>query len=73
MLKDKRERENLRVLLKSDLEEKMRLKQRIQILTLETKDKSMKISELEANLVMKSKIFIFCFRENHFDLFMILS
>ena len=73
MLKDKRERENLRVLLKSDLEEKMRLKQRIQILTLETKDKSMKISELETNLVMKSKIFIFCFRENHFDLFMILS
>ena len=73
MLKDKRERENLRVLLKSDLEEKMRLKQRIQILTLETKDKSMKISELEANLVMKSKIFLFCFRENHFDLFMILS
>ena len=60
MLKDKRERENLRVLLKSDLEEKMRLKQRIQILTLETKDKSMKISELEANLVMKSKIFLFC-------------
>ena len=73
MLKDKRERENLRVLLKSDLEEKMRLKQRIQILTLETKDKSMKISELETNLVMKSKIFLFCFRENHFDLFMILS
>ena len=73
MLKDKRERENLRVLLKSDLEEKMRLKQRIQILTLETKDKSMKISEPETNLVMKSKIFLFCFRENHFDLFMILS
>jgi cell shape-determining protein MreC len=55
MLKDRREQENLRALLKSDLEEKFRLKEKIQNLTLESKDKSMQMSELEASALMKTQ------------------
>lgn len=41
-----REQENLRRCLKTDLEEKSKLKKRIQELVLETKDKQLKLTEL---------------------------
>lgn len=50
-----REQENLRRCLKSDLEEKSKLKKRIQELTLEAKEKQLQISEFESNDVIKDE------------------
>lgn len=49
-----REQENLRRCLKSDLEEKSKLKKRIHDLTLETKEKQLKIAEYENSNAIKS-------------------
>ena len=50
-----KEQENLRRCLKSDLEEKSKLKKRIQDLILESKEKQMRLAELEAAEEVKSK------------------